>query len=68
MHREPFDPTREFVAVHPLRVGGKLLARGQPFNKTLVAPYRLRQMYETRLLEHGARVEAARGNKWFARP
>jgi hypothetical protein len=64
MRRDSFDPQREFVAVHPLRVGGKLLKRGQLFDRTLVAPYRLRQMYETRLLEHGARVEAARG-KWF---
>lgn len=48
--REPFDPSRAFVIVRPVRVGGKTYGAKQPFDKTLVTTRKLRQLYDGRYL------------------
>jgi hypothetical protein len=48
--REPFDPTCNFIVVKPLRYAGVVYGPGQPFDKRITDPRRLRQLYDGRYL------------------
>ena len=47
--RPPFDPTQDFYVTRPLQADRSYLV-DELFDKTVVEPRRLRQMYEHRML------------------
>lgn len=50
-YREPYDPTRDFVARKAFTCRGVKYAPGAPFDRDAVDDRRLQQMYEGRWLE-----------------
>ncbi len=48
--REVFDRDRSFEAVKTFKFNGAMFGPGQPFNKDVVSPRRLRQLYDGRYL------------------
>lgn len=48
---DEFDRGRDFVAVRGFRVNGQQVLPGERFDTSLVTVRRLRQMYDTRLIE-----------------
>ncbi len=51
-YRLPFDAALDFVASRDLRCSGVLVAAKASFDKTLVTPRRLQQLYEQRLIQY----------------
>jgi len=49
--RDEFDRGRDFVAFKPLVLGGKIIPRGQPFDKTKVTARRLRQLFDQYMID-----------------
>lgn len=50
--RDKFDGAREFVVMKPFVCSGQDIAAGQRFDKSLVSPRKLRQLYDQRYLRH----------------
>lgn len=61
--REEFDRSRDFIVTRPLRIDGKDLDSGQPFDKTLTTTRRLRQLYDGRKIHMAPAERTAKPKK-----
>lgn len=66
VHLAPFDPNRDLVVQADFTCAGQNLSKGDPFDKSLVEPRRVRLLYEARRIGYPPTDEPAPARAKFS--
>lgn len=67
-YREPFNRHRDFVLSRPLTIQGASLGIGDPVDKSKLTDRRLRQLYDTRMIDYAPGSTASKPTNGHVAP